>query len=110
MGPGHQDLKDFIIPKWAPGCRRLSPGDGYLEALVQPNVRPCFSSITKVIPSGLVTADGESHSFDILVCATGFDVSWKPSFAVINGDGKTLAEDWKDSPKYLYFSVYIRQR
>ncbi|TVY39384.1 putative sterigmatocystin biosynthesis monooxygenase [Lachnellula subtilissima] len=99
MGPGHDDLKDFIIPKWSPGCRRLSPGDGYLEALVQPNVRPCFSSITKVMPTGLLTADGENHKFDVLVCATGFNVSWKPSFAVINAEGTTLAEDWKESPK-----------
>jgi hypothetical protein len=26
MGPGHQELKDFIIPTWSPGCRRISPG------------------------------------------------------------------------------------
>jgi len=27
-----------ILPDWAPACRRISPGPGYLEALVEPNV------------------------------------------------------------------------
>jgi hypothetical protein len=27
-----------ILPNWAPACRRISPGPGYLEALVEPNV------------------------------------------------------------------------
>jgi hypothetical protein len=28
-----------ILPHWAPACRRISPGPGYLEALVEDNVR-----------------------------------------------------------------------
>lgn len=35
LGPGNEDLKEQLIPKWPPGCRRLTPGDGYLEALVK---------------------------------------------------------------------------
>lgn len=30
-------LIEKLIPKYDIGCRRLSPGDGYLEALQQPN-------------------------------------------------------------------------
>ena len=102
MGEGHEELKKFIVPTWPPGCRRLSPGDGYLEALVQPNVRPVYSNITKISPEGLITADGELHKCDIIVAATGFDVSWKPSYQVINADGISLAEDWGDLPKYSF--------
>lgn len=35
IGPGHEELKQRLIPSWPPGCRRITPGDGYLEALVQ---------------------------------------------------------------------------
>jgi hypothetical protein len=38
MGPGQEELKRFIVPKWSPGCWRISPADGYLEALVKENV------------------------------------------------------------------------
>jgi cation diffusion facilitator CzcD-associated flavoprotein CzcO len=104
MGPGHEKLKEFIIPKWAPGCRRISPGDGYLEALVQPNVEPVFGPIKMITKEGIVTEDGELHKLDILVCATGFKVAFRPAFKLINGEGKTLNEDWGDRVN-LYLGV-----
>lgn len=104
MGPGHEELKSFIIPKWAPGCRRISPGDGYLEALVQPNVETIFGGIKKVTADGIVTEDGIEHKCDILVCATGFQVAFKPAFKVINGQGKSIQDDWGDGVN-LYFGV-----
>jgi cation diffusion facilitator CzcD-associated flavoprotein CzcO len=99
MGEGHEELKSHIIPSWAPGCRRISPGDGYLEALVKPNVEPVFSGIEKILPEGIRTADGKVQKMDILVCATGFSVAFKPAFRVINGEGRSLHEDWGSSVK-----------
>ncbi|KAL3477263.1 hypothetical protein BJX99DRAFT_257520 [Aspergillus californicus] len=107
MGPGQEELKSFIIPSFAPGCRRISPGDGYLEALVKPNVKPVFGDIKTVTPSGLVTVkDGveTENKIDILVCATGFNVAFKPAFSVINAEGKTIQEDWGDGVN-LYLGV-----
>jgi hypothetical protein len=104
MGPGHEELKKFIIPKWAPGCRRISPGDGFLEALVQPNVRPVFGGINKVTKKGIVTQDGVEHNMDILVCATGFHVAFKPAFKVVNSEGNSIQEDWGHSIN-LYFGI-----
>lgn len=104
MGPGHEKLKEFIIPTWAPGCRRISPGDGYLEALVQPNVEPVYGGISNIVPEGIVNEDGTLHKLDVLVCATGFNVAFKPAFKLINADGKTIHEDWGDSVN-LYMGV-----
>jgi hypothetical protein len=33
------DRKTTVIPEFAVGCRRVTPGPGYLEALCQDNVR-----------------------------------------------------------------------
>jgi hypothetical protein len=104
MGPGHEKLKSFIIPKWSPGCRRISPGDGYLEALVQDNVEPVYSGIKRVTATGIVTEDGVEHKMDHLICATGFQVAFKPAFKVINAAGKTVNEDWNNGPN-LYMGV-----
>lgn len=104
IGPGHEELKKHIIPKWAPGCRRISPGDGYLEALVKPNVEPVFGGIGKIVPEGIIGEDGKLHKLDILVCATGFNVAFKPAFKVINEEGKSVQEDWGDSVN-LYMGV-----
>ncbi|KAK6378802.1 hypothetical protein LTS17_006505 [Exophiala oligosperma] len=105
MGPGHEELKKFIIPKFSPGCRRLTPGDGYLEALVQPNVTPVYGGITKGTEQGLLTADGVEHKLDVLICATGFKAAFQPAFTVINGEGKSIKEDWGEDGVNLYFGV-----
>ena len=26
IGPGHEELKERLIPAWSPGCRRITPG------------------------------------------------------------------------------------
>lgn len=104
IGPGHEELKKFIIPSWSPGCRRISPGDGYLEALVKPNVEPVYGGIEKVTEEGIVTPDGKLHKVDIIVCATGFNVAFRPAFKMINGQGRTLDEDWGEHTN-LYLGV-----
>ena len=81
LGPGNQKLKEFIVPKFAVGCRRVSPADGYLEALVSENVSPVFGDIDKVTERGVVV-NGEEHEVEILVCATGFQPAFKPAFRV----------------------------
>ncbi|KAI0121200.1 4-hydroxyacetophenone monooxygenase [Xylariales sp. AK1849] len=104
IGPRHEKLKEFIIPKWSPGCRRISPGDGYLEPLLQPNVRPVYGGIKHIVPEGIITEDGELHKMDILICATGFNVAFRPAFKLINDTGSTLDEDWGDGIN-LYLGV-----
>jgi cation diffusion facilitator CzcD-associated flavoprotein CzcO len=91
-------LCDKLIPKWILGCRRLTPGDGYLESFLLPNVSLTNSPITKITPTGLETEE-ESFDLDVIVCATGFDASNIPFFPVTGQAGMTLAEKWKDEPE-----------
>ncbi|CAK7206200.1 hypothetical protein SEUCBS139899_008986 [Sporothrix eucalyptigena] len=93
-----------LIPEWAVGCRRLTPGDGYLEALQAPNAAIEFSPIARVTPKGIETADGRVEELDIIVCATGFDVSFAPYWDVIGRDGVRLADQWRDDPQ-AYFGI-----
>ncbi|KAF2110790.1 hypothetical protein BDV96DRAFT_500768 [Lophiotrema nucula] len=87
------DLKKHFIPSWSPGCRRLTPGEGYLEALLRPNVTSVFGNeITHITPTGPVTADGQLHEVDILACATGFNVQYFPHFP-IKGIGGEVMQD-----------------
>lgn len=92
IGPGHEELKEKLIPQWPPGCRRITPGDGYLEALVQPNVTPIHHEIAKVTPTGILDASGTHHDLDILVCATGFNLAFTPRFEVVGSNGLTMRD------------------
>ncbi|OCT52651.1 putative sterigmatocystin biosynthesis monooxygenase stcW [Cladophialophora carrionii] len=99
------ELAAKMIPAFHPGCRRLTPGDGYLEALQQPNARVCWSPITRVTEKGIETAEGEEE-FDLIVCATGFDTSFVPSWKLVGLNGATLDERWKTDPD-AFFAVQV---
>ena len=92
-----------LIPEWQVGCRRLTPGDGYLEALRKPNVKCGFSPIVKFTEKGILTEEGEEE-FDIIICATGFDVSFCPFWKLVGRDGRMLAEEWSENPE-AYFGI-----
>jgi cation diffusion facilitator CzcD-associated flavoprotein CzcO len=96
-------LIDKLIPKFEIGCRRLSPGDGYLEAMQQPNAKWCFEEIKEVTKNGIQTASGEEE-FDLIVCATGFDTTFIPKWNLVGRDGRRLDEEWKEVPE-AYFSI-----
>ncbi|KAL1966348.1 hypothetical protein VTN77DRAFT_4490 [Rasamsonia byssochlamydoides] len=95
-----------IIPDFSPGCRRLTPGDGYLEAFENPNIRMCWEPIERITANGIkTTADGEEE-FDLIVCATGFDTSFIPPWKFVGRDGATLDERWKVNPE-AFFAVQV---
>lgn len=57
------------------GIYRVTPGDGYLEALQQDNVEVVTSGIKEINQQGLVTQDGKTYTVDIIIAATGYDTS-----------------------------------
>ncbi|KAK3694745.1 hypothetical protein B0T22DRAFT_80399 [Podospora appendiculata] len=100
------DLLKTIIPTFAPGCRRLTPGRGFLEALLEDNVETIYDGIAKVTETGVETVSGRSIGLDVLVCATGFHASSAPDFEIVGRDGVTLLERWKPIPE-SYLSLAI---
>ncbi|KAI9713061.1 MAG: hypothetical protein M1820_001046 [Bogoriella megaspora] len=92
-------LCEKLIPKWELGCRRVTPGDGYLEAFTKPNVFLTNSEITRVSANGVHTEDGEFHELDVLISASGFDVSQVPAFPVVGRNEVCLADKWEEEPE-----------
>ena len=79
--------------------RRLTPGDGYLEALTEPNVECIFGEVARVTETGFEMADGTQHTVDIIVCATGYDMAWTPHFELIGRDGLDIKDSWAPMPR-----------
>ncbi|KAK0632553.1 hypothetical protein B0T14DRAFT_560233 [Immersiella caudata] len=109
------DLIDLIIPTFPPGCRRLTPGPGFLESLLQPNVTVIPNRITSVSGSTIATTPSSpnqptpetTHSdFDVLICATGFTTSSPPPFPVLGRKSLPLSTRWDPLPSsYLSLAV-----
>ncbi|KAJ4332189.1 hypothetical protein N0V87_008559 [Didymella glomerata] len=100
------ELAEFLMPSFAPGCRRLTPGPGFLEALTEDNVDPITTPIRKITPSGVLLEDGREIELDVLVCATGFDAAGAPLYPVVGSQGLKLQKRYQDYPEaYLGMAV-----
>lgn len=101
---GDAYLEEKLVPQWSVGCRRLTPGVNYLESLTKPNVEVVYGEISSVTERGPLCDNGKEYPVDVLICATGFDTTFKPRFPVINPQGDNLQEKWAGDPE-SYFGV-----
>jgi len=103
----NKKLEDLVIPTWGVGCRRITPGIGYLETLGSDKVDVVFGDIKKITEQGVIGGDGLERPVDVLICATGFDTSHVPRFPIIGLNGKDLRDEWKiESQSYLGIATH----
>ena len=100
------EIVDALTPSFAVGCRRLTPGPGYLEALVEDNVDFVSDKLESINAKGIVLETGKTIEIDALVCATGFNTSAPPPFHVFGKNGRSLQQRFKPYPEtYLSMAV-----
>ena len=108
-------LLEGFTPKFEIGCqcttsrrirrtnneigRRITPGDPYMEAIQKENVDVHFTAVDKITEKGVIGNDGIEREVDTIICATGFDVTYRPRFPVVGKNGVDLYEKWKDAPE-----------
>ncbi|KAJ6520167.1 FAD/NAD-binding domain-containing protein [Mycena sanguinolenta] len=102
----HPEIAEHLIPDFPVGCRRLTPGPGYLEALCQDNVKFFSTEIKQILPNGIETVDGKIEDLDIIVCATGFDSSYQLPFPIIGRGGVQLSDKYTPHAR-TYLSVAV---
>lgn len=94
-----KDLESLVIPSFPVGCRRFTPGINYLETMATDVVEVVYGEIEKITEKGCLSANGQEYPVDVLICATGFDTSYRPRFPLIGSGGKNLADVWGNEPK-----------
>ncbi|KAJ5017462.1 FAD-binding monooxygenase [Colletotrichum sp. SAR 10_99] len=103
---GDERLCNAIIPKFPLGCRRLTPAVDYLWTLRKPNVRVVTDPIASIEAKGLRTETGELIEVDAIICATGFDVSFRPRFPILGRRGN-LQDLWTEGVPKSYMSCAV---
>ena len=103
---GDANIIKAVVPDFPVGCRRLTPGVGYLQSLTAANVEVVAEKITEVCPEGIKLADGKLIELDAIVCATGFDVSFVPRFPIIGQFGN-LQDIWRERLPAAYMSCMV---
>jgi cyclohexanone monooxygenase len=103
-------IAETLSPSYPYGSKRPPTGDGYYEAFNLPHVRLVDigrTPIEEITPAGIRTWE-ETHEFDVIVFATGFDVA-TGSFLrmdVRGRGGRSLRDHWSAGPS-TFFGIAI---
>lgn len=106
---GREDLINKLQPDdFFVGCRRPTPGNGYLEALSAPKTNAYDTQLQRITEKGFIDPSGKEVEVDVIICATGFDTTYKPRLSILV-DGKDMRETWATdnptAPAPTYLSV-----
>lgn len=102
--PDDAELRAKVIPDFhVSGRRSLRDNGVWLEALQKDHVTLETSDIVEITETGIKTANGVHHEFDVLLYGTGFKAADFLTPMEIRGiGGKSLREDWDgDARAYL---------
>lgn len=86
-----------LIPKFPLGCKRRIFDPGYLDSLNLANVELLPEGIKEITETGIVSTSGVTDDFDIIVLATGFQVSqFLTPMHIVGATGVSLHDQWKE--------------
>ncbi|KZL69524.1 phenylacetone monooxygenase [Colletotrichum incanum] len=103
---GNEELCKQLIPDFPLGCKRLTPAPGYLESFHDPRVSLHTDAIKSFVPQGIVLANEEVLEVDAIICATGFDSSFRPAFPLVGRHGN-LQDIWSEQTPKAYMSLAV---
>ena len=63
--------------------------------------------IEMITPRGLRLTDGTEIACDVLVCATGFDATFRPRFPLIGRGARSLSEEWTGNSPDAYLGIAV---
>ncbi|WP_336487837.1 flavin-containing monooxygenase [Methylobacterium nigriterrae] len=90
-------LREKLTPRYRLGCKRVLISDDFYPAMMRPNVSLETGRIARITPEGVVMQDGGAHALDVIVYATGFDLTGSfRTLDIVGRGGLTLAQAWRD--------------
>jgi 4-hydroxyacetophenone monooxygenase len=91
------DLIAKCVPDYPPYGKRILLDNGWYETLLKPNVDLVTQPIERIEAEGVRLTDGSLAEADVLIFATGFDLSMNAARIDIRGSrGVTLADAWAE--------------
>ncbi|KAL3483349.1 hypothetical protein BJX62DRAFT_231027 [Aspergillus germanicus] len=99
----------FIVPDFPLGCKRRIFDPGYLDSLHRSSVVLRNEGIQEFTEKGIIGSSGKEDEFDIIVLATGFQVSQFLAPMEIKGKrGISLNQQWEESRgAQAYYGTYV---
>jgi 4-hydroxyacetophenone monooxygenase len=95
-------------PSYPPYGKRILIDNGWFRTLLKPNVNLVSESVVRIEEDAIVTADGERRPADVIVMATGFQITDMAARLGIRGrNGLDLAEAWADENPTAFLGISV---
>ncbi len=93
----NQKLRETLTPDYQPMCKRIIIGNGFYEAIQEPQTSLVTDSIERIEPGGVRTEDGTLHDLDVLILATGFKAhNFMRPMEMVGESGLTIEQAWEN--------------
>jgi cation diffusion facilitator CzcD-associated flavoprotein CzcO len=97
---GHPELRQLLTPSFPFEGKRTVLSDTYYAALLQPHVTLVPHGVKGLSATGVVDENGDRHTLDVVVLATGFHAAeYLASLKVTGPGGRDLHEVWAGGPR-----------
>lgn len=104
----HPDLLARAVPDYPPFGKRILIDNGWFQTLTRPNVDLVTEAIDHIDASGVVTTDGCHHEADIIVFATGFQVTQLTARLNVTGRAdRSLADAWANDNPTAHLGITV---
>lgn len=95
-------------PDYPPFGKRILLDNGWYKTLRRDNVELVTDAIERIVDDGVVTADGQQRSHDIIVQASGFQTTQMTArLGVVGCDGIDLADVWADDDPRAHLGITV---
>jgi 4-hydroxyacetophenone monooxygenase len=105
---GRPDLLEQALPTYPPYGKRMLIDNDWFRTLRRDDVELVSQAVTRIVPEGVVSADGVVHPCDVVLMATGFEATrMLGSIEVTGADGRTIAEHWDGDDARAHLGITV---
>ena len=109
----NRELRRKLTPEYGFGCKRPSVSNIYYKTFTRDNVELITDGIAEITPTGVKDVNGNERDIDVLILATGFEMSHSPRVfrlrPVKGRDGFDLADFYQNERAKAYEGVSMPQ-
>jgi cyclohexanone monooxygenase len=92
-------VRKALLPDSRYGCKRGLVSDDFYPTLNRDNVELVAEGLSRVTPTGIVTASGREIDADVIVYCTGYKILDYDRFDIIGRDGQNLGDVMGNEPR-----------
>lgn len=102
------DLIAKVTPSYPPFGKRMLLDNGWYKTLLKPHVTLVDSAAERVEGRKIIAGSGEAHEAEVLIVASGYDISrFLLPINVIGRGGVSVREAWNDNDCQAYLGTVI---